>query len=293
MSNSLVDVTDTMRFVQGEYHTILRVNLTDGTYTEIVSDMENPSDDLWERINEFADRGFVLSEDVEGYQAFTDREVIRKHFRESDRKLEYRYRRKVGDKFRWVCLMFYKSEQYTEEKEEVLLIVKDMEKAFRDMLERNRILESTLYYDRMTGLHNEERYDVVCEEYQGGPVGVIYADLNGLRYMNETFGREMGDRYIKNFASLLLGNFRLQECYHLGGDEFLVVILGIPEAVFKKRFEKLKEEILRSNRAVAAVGYGWDDSANSIEKVTKVAEKMMYENKSAIRSKAVKDVRLD
>ncbi len=70
---------------------------------------------------------------------------------------------------------------------------------------------------------NEARAD-------GDRIAVIMADLNCLKYINDTFGHEAGDDAIKTAGNTLKSvrcrNAVREENFRMGGDEFLKVITG-------------------------------------------------------------------
>ena len=73
-----------------------------------------------------------------------------------------------------------------------------------------RNLTSKANHDPLTGTKNrsffEEYMDIVlCEELDAT---LCYLELDGLEYVNETFGRQEGDSYIQNFVEIVKKNFR-------------------------------------------------------------------------------------
>ena len=61
----------------------------------------------------------------------------------------------------------------------------------------------------LTGLLNRRAYDNACKMLIGNrQVGVIFCDVNSLKYTNDIFGHEAGDKLIKSFASILKNSFR-------------------------------------------------------------------------------------
>ena len=93
----------------------------------------------------------------------------------------------------------------------------------------NRELQSKVYLDEATGLPNKNK----CEEILGqeqpvsaeAPVAVCVFDLNNLHTVNNNFGHEKGDEYIRSFAQQL-GRVASETCFvgRDGGDEFIAVL---------------------------------------------------------------------
>jgi diguanylate cyclase (GGDEF)-like protein len=60
------------------------------------------------------------------------------------------------------------------------------------------------------------------------PVGILYADVNGLKAINDTLGHESGDRVIRDAAEVLRSVLRDSDlAARLGGDEFVAMLPGL------------------------------------------------------------------
>lgn len=90
------------------------------------------------------------------------------------------------------------------------------------------------HHDSLTGLPNRAlmidrlRQAIIRGEREDGLVAVCYLDLDGFKFLNDTWGHSTGD------AVLVLTATRLQECVRgtdtvarLGGDEFVILLGGI------------------------------------------------------------------
>ena len=91
----------------------------------------------------------------------------------------------------------------------------------------NKLLEKLAYHDILTGAINrvkfEEQLDAIDEAKE--PYAIMYFDLNGLKYTNDTYGHQAGDALIKEFVICLATAFqRYGEVARLGGDEFAVIL---------------------------------------------------------------------
>lgn len=88
----------------------------------------------------------------------------------------------------------------------------------------------------MTGLYNRNGFNMLSDEIlneareKNSRIAVIMADLNCLKYINDTFGHEAGDDAIKIAGNALKSvqcrNAVREENFRMGGDEFLKVITG-------------------------------------------------------------------
>lgn len=109
-------------------------------------------------------------------------------------------------------------------------------------------------------------------------MGVAFADLNGLKTVNDDEGHEAGDRLLARAGSLLKLAFGDYEIYRAGGDEFVILCPGITE-------EKL-EHLIRQLRSLAdstdvsfAVGSVYASGDYDIRKVLHTADERMYKDK--------------
>jgi diguanylate cyclase (GGDEF)-like protein len=90
-------------------------------------------------------------------------------------------------------------------------------------------LETTSTHDRLTGLLNRHGFLVQAERVWAREqwVGVIFADLDGLKQINDSLGHLAGDAALAGAAEILRRMFRAQDLIgRLGGDEFVVLLPG-------------------------------------------------------------------
>lgn len=109
--------------------------------------------------------------------------------------------------------------------------------------------------DQLTGIYNRQGLN---EIFKGkfDQIAVIYADLDNFKYYNDTFGHEVGDLVLVQFAKLLgTATAEKADTVRYGGDEFLLIMYTedktlIEEAVRNiyhklENFTELEEEISR------------------------------------------------
>jgi len=86
--------------------------------------------------------------------------------------------------------------------------------------------------DSLTSAYNKTAYDSYLKDLQEQldqepfPFAVLMADLNRLKWVNDQFGHDKGDKYIKKGCALLTQNFSNSPVFRVGGDEFTVVLIG-------------------------------------------------------------------
>lgn len=87
-------------------------------------------------------------------------------------------------------------------------------------------------YDILTGVYNRfafhRIYKDVFEKEELGCAAFIMADLDNLKYLNDTYGHDTGDVYIKTIASLINDYFKSKKAVYarMSGDEFYIFLYG-------------------------------------------------------------------
>ena len=111
-------------------------------------------------------------------------------------------------------------------------------------------------YDFLTGFYN--RY--YLNEYAAtisthSRIGIVCVDINDLKIINNTYGREYGDKKIQNLAKQLKRVFSKSQIFRVGGDEFVVIDIVENSQAFLKSCSNLEKNFLKSG--FASIGYAY------------------------------------
>ena len=155
--------------------------------------------------------------------------------------------------------------------------------ANHQLFKRMEIMSSI---DILTGVFNRNalnnRIDSICTQKAGTPenVGIVFADLNGLKRMNDSEGHFAGDMLLKNAALVLQREFEGCEIYRAGGDEYMIIAADMPEEEFNAHVEQLRADTADPEGVCFAVGKCYE-KASEIKKAMRMADERMYADKEA------------
>ncbi|MDM8534186.1 diguanylate cyclase [Clostridiaceae bacterium HSG29] len=161
----------------------------------------------------------------------------------------------------------------------------------RDITERKineQEIEYKSYHDELTGLNNRTYFNEKLDEYNKEynlPLGIILADLNGLKITNDTLGHIKGDILLKKVAEILKTFNKYRSLIaRIGGDEFIMLVPNKNEAEIREICDNIKKMCLESEkdpiRPSVALGYAVKEkNIDKFPVLFKKAEDNMYENK--------------
>jgi diguanylate cyclase (GGDEF)-like protein len=155
-------------------------------------------------------------------------------------------------------------------------------------------LTSLSITDELTGLYNRRGFMLLAEQHlrlasrTKTTFAVIFADLNGLKTINDTLGHEAGDRAIRSAGRVLRRTLRESDILaRLGGDEF-VALVSIPSesavgAVVRRIEIALAEENAKGPLFELSLSLGeamFDPSSQrSLHDLISEADELMYARK--------------
>lgn len=109
--------------------------------------------------------------------------------------------------------------------------------------------------DELTGLYNRRGFlflanqQMAMAKRDNKEFLIIYADLDGLKKINDIYGHDAGDKALVSLSEVLFSSFRRTDIIaRLGGDEFAVVVLNIGGGYEDKISKLLNERISEANK---------------------------------------------
>ncbi|MFK5894899.1 MAG: EAL domain-containing protein, partial [Pseudomonadota bacterium] len=158
------------------------------------------------------------------------------------------------------------------------------------------------HYDSLTGLPNRLmfndhlQYSINNAQRDGSNPVLLFLDLDGFKYINDSLGHLIGDQLLKQIAKRIKICLRKSDTVaRLGGDEFVVILSGYHEMAsftLVKTVKKILSEIckpidLEENalRITGSIGIAiYPQDGSDIQSLLKNADTAMYEAKKQGRA---------
>lgn len=150
--------------------------------------------------------------------------------------------------------------------------------------------------DQLTGLYNRKGFFTLVQNHlkiakrQKKSVILLYADIDNLKKINDTFGRQEGDLMLLGTANVFKTTFRESDIIaRIGSDEFVAFFIGETEKNIENVIDRLQHSIVvhnaRENQKyelsieIVTAYYNWE-LYNSVDDMLAEANKLMYEKKN-------------
>jgi diguanylate cyclase (GGDEF)-like protein len=176
-------------------------------------------------------------------------------------------------------------------------------RAIRYALERHRLmaeLQALSLTDSMTGLYNRRGFLTLAAQHmklarrtEKGLI-LVYADLDQLKQINDTFGHQEGDRAIIQVAEILQKTFRHSDILaRLSGDEFAVLAIDSVAGGTRAISARLEQHLAECNLGQRcpyklSLSFGIvhfpPKSKLSLEEMMRKADETMYTHKRSKRA---------
>ena len=163
--------------------------------------------------------------------------------------------------------------------------IKELEQKLRDMS----------LTDELTGLYNRRGFFALAEQQYRLSIRnkrsmiLFFIDLDGMKWINDSFGHDEGDEALIAAAGILKDAMRSSDIVaRVGGDEFVVLAIEAEESSIATIDERIKERLhARAQSAESpyplslSVGWAFFDPHNpcSMDDLMKSADHAMYEQK--------------
>jgi len=180
----------------------------------------------------------------------------------------------------------------THSTDSTLVIISDITETVQ---EKEKIIHDR-DYDILTGLFNrrafsrEMKYMIDSGNCKNGVLSIW--DLDNLKYTNDTYGHETGDKYICTLSDLLKEELpKKSVCARLSGDEFTMFLYNEPKEILVATLKRIHDMLMQTrlslpdgrelNMSASAGMSFYSEDASSYAELLKYADFAMYQIKKS------------
>ncbi|MBA1420552.1 MAG: GGDEF domain-containing protein, partial [Epsilonproteobacteria bacterium] len=165
-------------------------------------------------------------------------------------------------------------------------------------LETEVLIEKSVK-DPLTGLYNRFKIEeIFLKEQQrftqcADPLSIILMDLDYFKEINDSYGHNVGDEYLKELSKILINFFRKGDIVgRWGGEEFLILIPRCTANKAKKVATRLKDMISEIDypiigRRTASFGLATLHKKDTLASIVNRADKALFLAKKSGRNKII------
>ena len=154
-------------------------------------------------------------------------------------------------------------------------------------MEKEQRYQQQLNRDALTGTYNRRYYEEVVRNNLG-PAGIALMDIDDFKICNDTYGHHAGDMALEAVAKAVRSCIRETDLLiRYGGDEFLLVLSGIPADFFRTKLEQIRDTVQKAVvpgyphfRLSLSIGGAMQTLADPMENVVRRADFLMYQAKN-------------
>ncbi|WP_223382414.1 diguanylate cyclase [Faecalibacterium prausnitzii] len=143
-----------------------------------------------------------------------------------------------------------------------------------------------LYHDALTGTYNRRYYEDIASRIVGS-AGIALMDVDDFKICNDTYGHHAGDLALEAAANAIQSCIRSSDLLiRYGGDEFLLVLPGIPSDILQTKLEQIRAAVQQATvpgyphfRLSLSIGGTMQAITDSMENAVRRADRLMYQAK--------------
>ena len=147
-------------------------------------------------------------------------------------------------------------------------------------------LKEELYKDPLTGAYNRRYYEEVVRK-SIGPAGIALMDVDDFKICNDTYGHYAGDMALETATNAIRSCIRNTDLLiRYGGDEFLLVLPGIPSDILQAKLEQIRAAVQQATvpgyshfRLSLSIGGTMQAITDPMENAVRRADRLMYQAK--------------
>ncbi|MGM0420944.1 MAG: diguanylate cyclase domain-containing protein, partial [Bacillota bacterium] len=176
----------------------------------------------------------------------------------------------------------------TKDLREANLLLQEQEELIKQEREKARY---QALHDQLTGLYNRWYFESEVTRLNKSrrlPISILVADMDSLKFINDNYGHQVGDEFIKKMGEILANSIREEDILaRIGGDEFSLILPETDEETARQLCTRVKnscEEFNDQNALPAPLKVSLGAAVKTTEDedlydVFNQADKRMYANK--------------
>jgi len=177
----------------------------------------------------------------------------------------------------------------------------ELQKEIAELRQKIAELSEQAIRDPLTGLYNRRFLDEMLPRMLSQaqrlnyPVTVAMADIDRFKELNDSYGHQAGDVFLKGVAAILQTSARTGDIVcRFGGEEFLLLFPGMQLEDARKRLGKLRDDVakeyvnLGSQRLARTLSIGiasYPAHADTSQALISAADKALYRAKNVGRNR--------
>ena len=218
---------------------------------------------------------------AEGYRDFWESEILERVNEDEEIRLELQYQRK-NDEDIWTETSIV-AVKNTEREGEFQHVIVSREISERKKLEAH--LHFMAYHDSLTNLHNrsyllKELPEILKQAETGNTsIAFLYLDGDDFKSVNDSYGHDIGDEFIRLFGHALITSIRRQDLVaRIGGDEFIILLTNLSSDETVRTMET--NQII--SRVQGAIRRGWTIKGHIFQPTTSIGISYFPDHGSSI-----------
>lgn len=172
--------------------------------------------------------------------------------------------------------------------------------SIRQDISSQKYNEQVSLIDYLTQVYNKKYYDEILEKeiYSAGRYGynlsLLLLDIDFFKKINDTFGHQVGDSVLKEFANLLVENTRKSDIIsRIGGEEFTIIVendtIESANAFAGKLRREIEEHQFKAiEKLTVSIGISSFVQGDTAQTLFKRVDDAMYQAKNNGRNQMVK-----
>ena len=168
--------------------------------------------------------------------------------------------------------------------------------AYNAMYETYRNSIANLNYkashDKLTGVYNRAGYDFIKNNVDMTTTALMMVDGDKFKEINDNYGHDVGDLVLKKIADTLRKYFRSDDYVcRVGGDEFVVLMVHIPESprvLIETKIDMINNDLQITDDGVPSIslsiGIAYDPEGQEPDEMFRRADAALYHVKQNGRS---------